>query len=50
MIKEHSFLFPFFYISLFYMFAIIVKVCHFFVFYIFLFLNISTVAGVVGEL
>lgn len=30
MIKEHSFLFPFFYISMFfYMFAIIIKVCHF---------------------
>lgn len=27
MIKEHSFLFPFFYISMFYMFAIILKVC-----------------------
>lgn len=29
MIKEHSFLFPFFYITCFYMLAIIVKVCRF---------------------
>lgn len=43
MIKEHSFLSPFFYISLFYMFALIVNVCRFV-------LNISTVARVVGEL
>ena len=43
MIKEHSFLIPFFYITWFNMFALNVAV-------LLLTLNISAVAGVIGEL